>query len=150
MRLSPSSVLNCTERVGTCEKCFLLIKAFSHMQYVCDVHRCHGKKSHLVWYKKSPHVDTAVLKNSIQNDGNTLNDKVGSGQKEDLRNLHFARMGHGLHEIETQRANVIHYFQEKKNSIRRETASSRCKKYFKKVRDLLRSVRSALRDPSMS
>jgi len=49
-------------------------------------------------------------------------------------------MGHGLHETETQRANVINYFQEMKNNIRRETASSCCKKYFKKVRDLLRSL----------
>jgi hypothetical protein len=38
-------------------------------------------KGHLVWYKKEPHVDTAALKNGIQNDGNTLNDKVSSGQK---------------------------------------------------------------------
>lgn len=35
------------------------------------------EKGHLVWYKKASHVDTAVLKK----DGNTLNDKVGSGQK---------------------------------------------------------------------
>ena len=35
-------------------------------------------------------------------------------------------MGHGIHEVETQRANyVIYYFQEVKNNIRRETA------YFK-------------------
>ena len=45
LRLSSISVVTCTERVGTCEKCFLLIKAFSHMQHVCDVHGCNGKKS---------------------------------------------------------------------------------------------------------
>jgi hypothetical protein len=54
LRLSPSSVLNCTQRVGTCEKCFLLIKGFSHMQHVCDVHGCHGKKSSSLVQKITP------------------------------------------------------------------------------------------------
>lgn len=67
------------------------------------------ERRHLVWYKKAPHVDTAVLNNRIQNDGNTLND-VSSGQKLNLKKLHFVRMGHSLHETETPRANGIHYF----------------------------------------
>jgi len=54
LRLSPISVLTCTERDGTCEKWFLLIKAFSHMQQVCDVHVCHGKRSSSLVQKSTP------------------------------------------------------------------------------------------------
>jgi len=39
------------------------------------------KKKPFSLVQKSPHVDTAVLKKSIQNDGKTLNDKVSSGQE---------------------------------------------------------------------